>query len=316
MPAPGPKDVLIRVGASGICGTDLSFFRSGSVPSGSILGHEFVGTVVAIGSDVSNIALGSRVTANPMASGLGLGKVAGAFADYMVIPNAVADQTVFALPDGLPNRIAALIEPFAVGLHAVNRGRAQAGDKVVVFGAGPIGLCVLIALRARGIDQVLVIDPSPMRLSAALHLGALAVHEPKTGSSSAFIAHHFGKKEVSFANRPIAQATLAFDCAGTASVLDDGLHALATGGRFVIVADPHALVLPDLRLVMLQELSVTGAVGYGDEFSEAVSMITAGTVNLAPLITHTFPLTQLADAFATQMDPQTAIKVIVSMDEG
>ncbi len=312
IPGLGPRDVLIEVAVSGICGTDLSFYRSGSPPAGAILGHEFSGTVTDIGKDVTGIAQGDRVVANPMVDGIGLGHHAGSFAEFLRLPDARPGRNIFCLPAHIPSEIGALVEPFAVGLHAANRAGAQSGERAVIFGAGPVGLCVLAALRARGLEKILVVDPSALRRSAALSMGALAVHNPQDGSSPAFVAGHFGADQVSFARQPIAKADIAFDCAGVASVLDDGIHSLALKGRFVIVADPHKLALPELRLLMLRELSVLGALAYEDEFSQAIGLLERGEVDLSPLITHRFPLDQLPDAFAAQLDAQQSIKVLVN----
>lgn len=311
VPAPGPRDVLIRIVTSGICGTDLSFFKSGSAPSGAVLGHEFSGMIEAAGSEVAGVAAGMRVTVNPMTCGIGLGRIAGSFAQFLLLTDAEIGKNLFPLPARISNDVGALVEPFAVGLHAVSRAAVNRSDKAVIFGAGPVGLCVLTALRVRGLDQVLVIDPSPLRRDAAQRMGAMAVHDPRDGPSPDFIAGYFGQEVVSFARRPMAQANIAFDCAGIASVLEDSLHALAIGGRLVLVADPHKLALPDLRLVMQRELSVLGAVGYGEEFGQAVELAASGTVDLAPMITHRFPLDQLADAFAMQSNAGAAIKVLV-----
>lgn len=304
-------EVVIAVASCGICGTDLAFLREDSAPDGAVLGHEFSGTVVSAGEAVRGIEAGQRVTVNPMVNHVGLGRIPGAFAQYVRLPSPEPGRNIFRLPDTIDDDAGALIEPFAVGLHAVNRSGARPGERVVIFGAGPIGLCVLAALRARGMENVLAIDPSAKRRALAQAMGASAVHDPAEGSSNAFVAAHFGSLSFPYSVDPIAQADIAFDCAGVRPALHDALHSLKSGGRLVLVADPHDVELPDLRLVMLHELQVMGALAYSNEFPEAIDLLGRGIVDLSLLVSHRFALAELATAFRTQLDAEEAIKVLV-----
>jgi 2-desacetyl-2-hydroxyethyl bacteriochlorophyllide A dehydrogenase len=312
IPEAGPRDLLIKIARTGICGTDLAFFREGAPVAGAILGHEFAGTVIARGSEVAGVAVGDRVVANPMIDLVGLGRLAGSFAQYLRLPAAEPGRNVFTLPSAISDDMGALIEPFAVGLHAVNRSRVRAGEKVVIYGAGPIGLCVLASLKARGVERVLAVDPSEKRRSIALAMGASATHDPRDGSAPDFVAEHFGGEQLPFMPEPLALADVALDCAGVAAAIDDAVHSLAPRGRLVLVADPHGVALAALRLVMLRELELLGALAYDDEFTEAIELLASGKVDLAPLVTHRFPLTELGRAFETQMDADKAVKVLVS----
>lgn len=310
-PQAGADDVIVEVGSCGICGTDLAMFREDSAPDGAVLGHEFSGTVVSTGTAVTAIETGQRVTVNPMVDYVGLGRVPGAFARYVRVPSPEPGRNIFTLPDTIDDETGALIEPFAVALHAVNRSGARPGERAVIFGAGPIGLCVVAALRARGVEEILAIDPSAKRRALAGTMGASAVHGPQDGSSIAFVAGHFGSLSFPHIPDPVAQADMAFDCAGVEPALRDALHSLSSGGRLVLVADPHDAALPDLRLVMLHELRVMGALAYENEFSEAIDLLGRGAVDLSPLISHRFTLEELETAFRTQLDPEEAIKVLV-----
>jgi (R,R)-butanediol dehydrogenase / meso-butanediol dehydrogenase / diacetyl reductase len=166
-PAPGLRDALVRVRACGICGTDAAFVQMGGMPLGpegqtaSIpLGHEPAGEV----AEVTGLKTGDRVVVNPQAapSGIiGCGGPLGGMSEYLLIQNAVAGQSVAVFPDDLPFEVAALNEPMAVARHCVNRSGARAADKVVVFGAGPIGLGAVIWLKLRGVRQVAVADVTP-----------------------------------------------------------------------------------------------------------------------------------------------------------
>jgi (R,R)-butanediol dehydrogenase / meso-butanediol dehydrogenase / diacetyl reductase len=184
-PVPGPRDVLLRVRACGICGTDAAFVQMGGMPSGPggptaaiPLGHEPAGEVAEVGAEVSGLKAGDRVVVNPQAapSGIiGCGGALGAMREYLLIQDAVAGKSVAVFPDTLPFEVAALNEPTAVARHCVNRSQARTADKVVVFGAGPIGLGTVIWLKLRGVRHVAVADVIPGRLQTALAVGADSV---------------------------------------------------------------------------------------------------------------------------------------------
>lgn len=312
VPRAGPGEAVVRVRVTGICGTDLGFWRSGQLPAGTVIGHEFSAEVTSLGEGVQGLSPGDRIVANPMRDGIGLGSVAGSFAQYVRLPSAELGTSVFRLPDSLSDEDGAMVEPFAVALHAVNRSGVVAGEQVVIFGAGPIGLCVLAALAARGVAQVLVIDPSPLRREMALRIGAAAVHDPAAFSAAAFVASHFGSKTFRYAHEPVGQSAVAFDCAGVPGVIDDALHSLAQGGRLCLVADPHEGAIAHARLLMLHEIDLRGCLAYSaGEFQDAIDLLASGQVNLAPLVTHRFALSEMAAAFAMQLDPARAVKVLV-----
>ncbi|MCB2076903.1 MAG: zinc-binding dehydrogenase [Novosphingobium sp.] len=311
IPSAGRDDVVIKVACSGICGSDLAMYREGAPVDGAVLGHEFCGTVVEAGLGVEGVAAGDRVVANPMIDLLGLGRLPGSFSEYLRLPAATAGANLFVIPDTIPDEVGAMIEPFAVGIHAVNRSRVRPGERIAIYGAGPIGLCVLACLKARGVDDVLAIDPSAARRDMAIRMGAKATHDPLNGSSSGFVATHFGSEASPVTPHPVALADVVFDCAGVPASMEQAVHSLATRGRLVLVADPHETALTGLRLVMLRELEVLGALAYEDEFAEAIDLLATGKVDLAPLVSHRFALADLGDAFETQMDAERAIKVIV-----
>jgi len=311
IPEAGPGDVIVKVGMTGICGTDLAFYREGLPVAGVVLGHEFAGEIVAAGCEVAGIALGDRIVANPMIDFVGLGAIPGAFSEYLRIPQAEPGRNIFVLPDSVSTENGALVEPFAVALHALNRGRARPGERAVIYGAGPIGLCVLAALNARGVEGVLVVEPSARRRAMALEMGAAAVHDPRGGDSAAFVATHVGADDTPYAESPLGRADIAFDCAGVAPALGAAAASLRARGRLVIVADPHENVLAPLRLVMLRELEVIGACTYEDEFPEAIALLSSGKADLSGIVSHRLPLARLDEAFAIQMDAEQALKVLV-----
>lgn len=180
-PEVGPSDVLVAMRACGICGSDAFYITIGGVPPrhGHMpLGHEPAGEVVEVGAEVSGIAVGDHVVINPMAAPSGIignGGATGGLADYLLIENAVRGTSLEVIPDHIPWQVAALNEPMAVGRHGANRCRPKPSDKVVVFGAGPVGLGATLAFKSLGASHVVVADLVPARLSKALLVGADAV---------------------------------------------------------------------------------------------------------------------------------------------
>src|SRR5258708_4234670 len=183
-PEVGPNDVLIKMRACGICGSDAMYIAIGGIPprqGHTPLGHEPAGEVVEVGSAVAAISVRDHVVVNPMAAPSGIignGGALGALADYLLIEDAVRGKTLEVIPDHIPFEVAALNEPMAVARHGVNRTQPKPTDKVVVFGAGPIGLGATIGYKSLGVNHVVVVDLIPARLDKALKVGADAVINP------------------------------------------------------------------------------------------------------------------------------------------
>ena len=177
-PDPGSRDVLVDIKACGICGSDLTYIKIGGImrPPGGVtpLGHEAAGEIAYVGKDVEGVSVGQRVIINPMMtpSMIGSGGPEGAFTDQLLVSEARVGDSLLPIPDDLPYHVAALTEPLAVALHGVNRAEAKPGDKVVVFGCGPIGLGMILWLQDRGVEDVVALDLSPDRLERARALGA------------------------------------------------------------------------------------------------------------------------------------------------
>lgn len=172
-PTPGPDDVLIKMRACGICGSNGFYVEIGGIPplqGKTPLGHEPAGEVVEVGAKVEGIAVGDHVVINPMADGanmLGSGGPVGALSEYVLIERARVGVNLAILPPEVPFHVAALNEPMAVARHAVNRTGVKAGDTVVVFGGGPIGLGAVIGFKLSGAQHVVVADILPSRLEKA-----------------------------------------------------------------------------------------------------------------------------------------------------
>jgi threonine dehydrogenase-like Zn-dependent dehydrogenase len=183
-------------------------------------------------------------------------------------------------------------------MHGLAAGRADREDRVVILGAGTIGLCVVVALQAAGISNVMVRDLSPFRLRTAAALGAHGIDANTPWDTS-------GDQ-----NR---MPTLIFDCAGASAALLEAQQAIAHGGRTVILASYGKSVEMDLHELMLRENAVIGAVGYGDCFQRAIRMVIERQATMELLISHHFPLQRLVEAFGVQGNPQTSLKVIIDV---
>ena len=164
-PAPGPRDALVRMAACGICGSDVSFVHMGGITGGPMaLGHEMAGVVDWVGADVELHARGERVVVHPgddELGRLGSGAAEGGLTPLLLVREAANGRRLYRVPDPMPLRVAALTEPLAVGIQAVNQADVRPGDTVAVFGCGPIGLFAIASLLDRGVDDVVAIDLSP-----------------------------------------------------------------------------------------------------------------------------------------------------------
>jgi (R,R)-butanediol dehydrogenase / meso-butanediol dehydrogenase / diacetyl reductase len=155
-PEAGPKDVVVKMKACGICGSDLSYIKVGGMPRNAegttALGHEGAGEVMFVGSEVSGVRVGQRMIINPMntPSDVGSGGPEGAFTQELLVREAQLGESLLPVPEGIPYDIAAMCEPLAVAMHGVNRAEAKAGTKLVIYGCGPIGLGMVMWAVDRG----------------------------------------------------------------------------------------------------------------------------------------------------------------------
>lgn len=330
LPEHEPEDgqVVVEVTHCGICGSDLHSYHEGFVVEpGQVLGHEFVGTVVAA-PGVEGLAAGQRVTARPlvpcgecgacregeiqrceagMADNVGYGR-RGAFAERVLVPKAVVGEVVFPVPEEIDDRSAALIEPLAVGLHAIRQAEVEPGQTALVLGAGPIGLGVVAFLRRAGIGTLIVSDPSARRREAAAALGADRVVDPRAENTVEVVAGITGIGAYGSG----ARADVAIDCAGVAPALADALRSVRSGARVVFCAMYARKV--DFRpdMVTMKELTLRGALGYKHEFPEVIDALAKGEVDAGAMISHELPLTEIEEAFRIQSDPDASLKVLVT----
>jgi 2-desacetyl-2-hydroxyethyl bacteriochlorophyllide A dehydrogenase len=323
-PVPGPKDVLIRIRACGICGTDTFFVQSGGTPynaDGSVvsllLGHEPAGEIAELGAEVTGLKVGDRVVVNPQGvpSGIiGCGGAHGGMSEYLLLEDAEIGRTLAVFPDTVPFDVAALNEPMAVARHCVNRSEAGPADKVVVFGAGPIGLGVTIWLKLRGVEHVVVADVIPERLQTALAVGADAVIDSATEDVTARLTELHGEAANAL-GQPRAGTDIYIDAAGVAAVFNTTVDAAKWGAKLVMVAVQKPSEAIDLGGMLRSELTLIASQGYPTEIFEVTAELAEHQERFAKLISHRVPFAEVARAFELALTPGAAEKVVVTYDD-
>jgi len=314
-PRAGGADVVIKVAACGICGTDLSFVRGGSFRDGAMpLGHEAAGVVTQVGPDVRGLAPGARVAINPMgdaANVIGNGGSEGAFADYLLVRNAELGRNLITVPDNLPLSIAAIAEPLGVALHAVNRSQIQPGEKAVVFGVGPIGLGAVIWLKERGAKHIVAVDLSPERLALAKHFGAETLVLADREDIATRLREALG--QVSLMGSSRIDADVYIDAAGAPTNLPIVVANAKLHARMVVPAVHREPVPLNLGQMLMNEMSITTSMGYPHEFERVVERLAEDPEYFEPYITTRFPFDRFHEAFAAASQ-RTSGKVMVEFE--
>jgi 2-desacetyl-2-hydroxyethyl bacteriochlorophyllide A dehydrogenase len=288
VPALGRDEVLIEVSHCGICGTDLHLVLEGFARPGSVLGHEWAGTVVATGEAVKGWEIGARVVANPdpgcgecRACRRGRPSVClrreppdylafrGAFCRFVTVPA----RRLLRVPDTLSTRAAALTEPTAIAIHTVNLAGVAPGDRVLVTGGGPVGLLTTAVLRTRGVDDVTVSEPAPARRDRARAVGAARTVEP-------------GELPRAPMGRVVDEPyTFAFECSGRASAAEAAIDQLDVAGTLVFVGTGSEMPRLNHNRMIVLELTAIGAYNYDAEgFAPALDLLASGALPLDLLI--------------------------------
>lgn len=313
-PVCGADDVVVDVHECGICGSDLGYLAMGGLTGPDTpmpLGHELWGEVAAVGGNVTHVAAGDRVVVQPMSNGnnIGNGGGEGGFSPQLLVRNAAADTgSVLKLPASLPQAYGALVEPLAVAQHGANRVAVTAADKAVVFGAGPIGLCMVQVLQFHGLQDIVVVDLSDHRLAAAAAMGAVALRADDRQLEQKLIDRH-GRSE--FFGMPMSGSSVYFEATGVRSVFETIVRIAGPNSRICLTGVHKEAVTIDLVMLLAKEVSIIPAMGYTHEFDEVLTMLESGHVDPTRIITHHFPLSEIASAFNMARDTSQAIKVIV-----
>jgi L-iditol 2-dehydrogenase len=312
MPSPGPREVLVEIASVGVCGSDIHYYEHGRigphvVRAPLVLGHESAGRVVELGSDVTRHAVGDRVTLEP---GVPCGRCSECRAGrYNLCPDVVFFATppidgtftnfvtihedfAFALPDSLSDDVGALMEPLSVGIWACRKAGVTAGDRVLVTGAGPIGLLALQVAQAFGATDVAISDVNEHRLAVAERMGA----------TRALVAGRDAPGEVD----------AVIECSGHPAALVAGIEALRPAGTAVVVGmGPGPTAEVPLSLIQTRELWLTGTFRYANTYPAAIELAATGRVDVAALITGHYDLHETEDALRAGYDDAASIKVMV-----
>ncbi|MEN3220310.1 zinc-binding dehydrogenase [Mycolicibacterium porcinum] len=317
-PEIGPRDVLVKIRACGICGSDALYIALGGLPphQGRMpLGHEPAGEIVAAGDEVAGLKVGDHVVVDPMASPgdiIGNGGGRGALAEYLLITDAVRGTHLQVVPDHIPFEVAALNEPMAVARHAVNRCRPRTSDKVMIFGAGPIGLGAVLALKSLGVQHVVVADLIASRLHTALEIGADAVINSAEENLAQRLVELHGPGESMFPGK--AGTDIYLDAAGVPAVIQSAVTMAKKGATIGVVAVHKEPVPVDFLSLMSNEITILGSMGYPDEIFDVTEDLIANWEKYARIVSHTIPFDRVDEALATASTPGAADKIVVTFD--
>ncbi len=314
-PDPGPMDVVVKMKACGICGSDLSYIKNGGIPGpGKLtpLGHEGAGEVMFVGSEVQGLKMGQAVIVNPMntVSFIGSGGPEGAFTQELLVREGRLNHNLLPIPEGISYEIAAMCEPLAVALHGVNRADAKAGDKIVIFGCGPIGLGMVLWAVDRGCKDVIALDLSDERLERARSLGAHTVN-PSREDVPARIKQIHGAEMVF--GREKAGTDAYIDAAGGPKILADVVALAKRRARYVITAAYLQPIELPAGPMLTTEMTITTAVGYPTEMPEVIAAMSRLKDKIAGLISHKLPFERVLEGLEIAATPQSA-KVMIEFE--
>ncbi|HEX7951857.1 MAG TPA: zinc-binding dehydrogenase [Burkholderiales bacterium] len=339
IPQPGAGEVLVKVLACGICGSDLHCVTHGPQLLASarevagielfdpeepvVLGHEICAEIVDYGQGARrDKAIGSRVVSapfllrpQPVTLGFGGLDTPGGFAEYMVL----SEDLLLPVPDDIPNDIATLAEPLSVALHAVNRGNLGSDEVPIVIGCGPIGLAVIAVLKMRGIGPIVAADFSPSRRAMAEALGADIVVDPRETSpydswrsvAAAPDPSRYGRQTQMFPGFPFRPSVI-FECVGLPGIIQQILAGAPPCSKIVVAGLCMELDSFYPTFAIMKEIDLAFCIAYTpQEFAEAFGHIVSGRLKVDALITSHVGLDGVEDAFARLGDPERDVKVVV-----
>lgn len=318
-PVPGPGQVLVDVKACGICGSDLHFAKHGDemLAAGAqmeglpdinagidlsrdiFMGHEFSAEILDAGPETETHAPGTLVTSIPaLISTTGVDMIVysnttiGGYAEKMLL----SAPLLLPIPNGLDTDRAALTEPMAVGLHAVNAARIERGETALVVGCGPVGIAIIAALKQRGVENIVASDFSPARRELATTMGAHVTLDPAEDSPF----HQCRPKVV-------------FEAVGAPGIIDDVLRRAPASSRLVVAG---VCMQPDTVhpfYAITKQINIQFVFGYDPaEFANSLRAIAEGEIDVAPMITGRVELDAVGDAFTELADPDRHCKILVT----
>ncbi|MCX6421781.1 MAG: NAD(P)-dependent alcohol dehydrogenase [Actinobacteria bacterium] len=313
VPAPGPHEVLVEIRSVGVCGSDVHYYEHGRigdfvVRQPLVLGHEASGVVVQIGTAVTQVREGERVAIEPgwpdgtceyCLSGrynlcpnvhfLATPPVDGAFTRLLLVP----EQFAHSVPAALSDDAAALIEPLSVGIAACRKASVQAGSRVLVTGAGPVGLLVGEVARASGATTVVVLEPNSKRRARAIEVSSADVRAVED-------------------LRADEQFDAFIECSGAVAAIRTGLDCLKPGGTAVLVGMGADEATLPITKIQVKELIITGTFRYANSYPQAIALAASGRFDLDALVDARFGLHEVELALKANHEDPTLLKVVVS----
>ena len=314
VPQPAADEVLVRVGAVGVCGSDVHYFREGRigdfvVNAPLVLGHEVGGEIVAVGSDVDAGRIGQRVAIEPQRpcgrcrecrvgaynlcpnmEFFATPPIDGAFAEYVTIQSAFAHD----VPDTVTDEAAALLEPLSVAIASVRKARIVPGSTVLIAGAGPIGIITAQTARAFGAGEIIVSDLVAERRERALRYGATRVIDPRSQSPEEL-------------DVPI---DAFIDASGAAPAVQSGIRAVRPGGAAVLVGLGNPEMTLPVEAIQNREITVTGIFRYTETWPVAIQLVASGQVDLDSLVTGRFGIDEVEQALESDTNPDSLKSVV------
>jgi L-idonate 5-dehydrogenase len=322
IPAVGAREVMVRIRAGGICGSDLHYYLHGGfgtvrIQEPMILGHEIAGEVIEVGPAVTSVAEGDRVAVNPSlpcghcrfclagqpnhcmdmqfyGSAMRIPHVHGGFREMLVC----SEEQAVKLPDGLAMETAAFAEPLAVCLHAARQAGGLLGARVLVTGTGPIGALAILVARHAGAREIVATDIAAAPLALARRIGADRALD--VAADPAALAPYEAEKGC---------FDVAFEASGSQAALAGAFKAVRPGGTIVQLGIAHEEMTLPMNLVVAKEIRIHGTFRFHEEFAWAVRFLASGAIDVAPLLTEVVPLADAVRAFELAADRSRAMKV-------
>lgn len=321
VPTPSAGEVLVKVTACGLCGTDLHKYAHRTVPDGTVLGHEVVGKVAAVGSGISHVQPGCRVVVfhhipcfvcgycrrgnHSMCAAFRPVNIApGGFSEYVLVSGASAVRGILEIPDHASDRQAAVVELAACCLRAILRCRIEPGVRVAVVGCGPVGLVHILLVKALGAGPVVGVDVVPERLDAVRRFGAIPVD-----ASSGELATEVRRVLRGELPQVVVLAV------GNARAIQTGLEIADKGAVISFFAEcaPGTQMALDPNLLYHKELTLAGSYSSSPfEQRMALDLVSAGRVDFSELVTDVFPLDRLQEAFDLALRPGRSLKIVIT----
>lgn len=329
LPIPEPEEncVQIRMTSVGLCHTDVHLYDEGrvdhiTIEKPMIIGHEISGTVSKLGPGVQELCVGDRVAIDPCRpcghcrqcqkdqSNLcvnmklsGVIKMDGGFANYMTTPA----WTCHKLPDNVSLEEGAMMEPLSVGVNAVRRARMEAGDSVIVIGAGPVGLFTMQCAKALGARKVMMVDINEPRLELAKKLGADIIFKP-THKEDPKLAGEELKLALG------EEADLCIECSGARGTVDASIHACRPGGTVMMVGFGDMAMYAHIGMAAVREIDILGAFANVNNYPECISLVAAGKVDVKSAISHRLPLEKVKEGMELIRKGES-IKVVIDCSQ-